>query len=110
SPYEAFFGFKMRGVYNTPEDTAPDTVQEDTTPDTMPEDTTLDTVSEDTTSDTVPEDTTSNTAPEDTMPNTMLENVNVVTRDISNNQASYEFHALQVKRVHEKIAQNEEAY
>ncbi|CAG8486122.1 12709_t:CDS:1, partial [Racocetra fulgida] len=47
-----------------------------------------------------------NTAPEDiTLPADTI----TATQD-NYNQALYEFHAMQVKRVHEKVVQNDETY
>ncbi|CAG8855621.1 24712_t:CDS:1, partial [Gigaspora margarita] len=91
SPYEAFFGFKMRAVYNTPEDiTLEDVAPEDITPeDIAPEDIALEDI----------------IAPED-----ITEEITPAATQNNYNQASYEFHVMQVKRVHEMVAQNNETY
>ncbi|CAG8828221.1 21881_t:CDS:1, partial [Gigaspora rosea] len=79
SLYKAFFGFKMRAVYSTPEDI-------------MPEDIALE--------DIAPEDITED----------ITEEITPAATQNKYNQASYEIHAMQVKRVHEKVAQNDETY
>ncbi|KAF0525116.1 hypothetical protein F8M41_014751 [Gigaspora margarita] len=70
----------MRAVYNTPEDIAPEDIALE---------------------DTAPEDITEDTTPEEII---------LATTQDSDNQASYEFHAMQVKHVHEKVAQNNKTY
>ncbi|CAG8850080.1 21973_t:CDS:1, partial [Gigaspora margarita] len=82
-PYETFFGFKMRAVYNIPEDiTLEDIAPEDITP-----------------KDIAPEDI----APENIIaPEDIMEKITLAATQDNYNQASYEFHAMQVKRVHEK--------
>ncbi|CAG8783488.1 15444_t:CDS:1 [Gigaspora rosea] len=94
SPYEAFFGFKMRAVYNTlntPENNTP----EDNTPGTIPP--------EHIPPGTIPPE---HIPPETIPPRTILPE-NAVSQD---NKALYEFHVMQVKRVHDEVSQNDEAY
>ncbi|CAG8831049.1 8534_t:CDS:2 [Gigaspora margarita] len=91
SPYEAFFGFKMYAVYNIPEDI--------TLEDVALEDVTLENIA--------PEDI----APEDIIaPENITKKIILAATQDNYNQASYEFHAMQVKRVHKKVAQNNETY
>ncbi|CAG8844199.1 569_t:CDS:1, partial [Gigaspora margarita] len=91
SPYEAFFGFKMHAVYNTPEDiTLEDVVLEDVTPENI---------------------APKNIAPEDIIAlEDIMEKITPAATQDNYNQASYEFHAMQVKHVHEKVAQNNKTY
>ncbi|KAF0433767.1 SCAN domain-containing protein 3-like [Gigaspora margarita] len=95
SPYEAFFGFKMRAVYSTlTDDITPTddiTLANDITP---ANDITLADI---TIADIIPADIIS----ADTI---------FASQDNENNQASYEFHTMQVKRVHEEVLRNNETY
>jgi hypothetical protein len=133
SPYEAFFGFKMRCVYNTPinipNDTPTDTTNDTLQNGTPPNDTSNNTLPDDTLpDDTLPDDTLpDDTLPDDTHPNSTHPNsthqndiqptqVDFITQidqtqNISDSEiAVYESHVTQVKRIREKIAQNDEVY
>ncbi|KAF0407994.1 SCAN domain-containing protein 3-like [Gigaspora margarita] len=116
SLYEAFFGFKMRAVYNTlntPENK--DNTLETNTPGTN----TPGTISpEHIPPEHIPPRTiTPGTIPLGTiLPGTILPRTispgtippeNAASQD---NKALYEFHAMQVKCVHNEVAQNDEAY
>ncbi|CAG8843693.1 11428_t:CDS:1, partial [Gigaspora margarita] len=76
----------MRAVYNTPEDI----ILEDVAPENI---------------------TPKNIALEDIIaPEDIMEEITPAATQDNYNQASYEFHAMQVKYVHEKVAQNNETY
>ncbi|KAF0545117.1 Acrosomal protein SP-10 [Gigaspora margarita] len=115
SPYEAFFGFKMHAVYNTlnmpenntPEDNTPRTnIPGTNTPGTIPP--------EHNTPGTIPPE---HIPPEHIPPGTIplgtillgtispgtIPPKNAASQD---NKALYEFHAMQVKRMHDEVAQN----
>ncbi|CAG8788613.1 12124_t:CDS:1, partial [Gigaspora rosea] len=49
-------------------------------------------------------------APEDIAPEDIMEKIIPAATQNKYNQASYEIHAMQVKRVQEKVAQNDENY
>ncbi|CAG8842993.1 29802_t:CDS:2, partial [Gigaspora margarita] len=88
---QAFFGFKMHVVYNTPEDITLENV--------ALEDITLDDIA------------LEDIAPEDIIaPENIIEKIILAATQDSYNQASYEFHVMQVKCVHEKVVQNDETY
>ena len=86
SPYEAFFGFKMRGVYSTPDEAITETQK-----DQVGVDDTLDET-------------------------TQEENNNQVTEAIQEDNEQvrekndYEIHVMQVERVRRQIGQNDEQY
>ncbi|KAF0526617.1 hypothetical protein F8M41_014028 [Gigaspora margarita] len=110
SLYEVFFGFKMRAVYNTlntPEnkDNTPETNTPGTnTPETIsPEHILLEHILPGTIPPgTIPLDHSTG----DHSTGTILPE-NAASQD---NKALYEFHAMQVKHVHDEVAQNDEAY
>ncbi|KAF0468906.1 transposon-derived protein F54H12.3-like Protein [Gigaspora margarita] len=81
----------MRAVYNIPEDiTLENVAPEDITPDDI---------------------ALENIAPEDIIaPENITEEITLAATQDNYNQALYEFHAMQVKRVHEKVAQNNKTY
>ncbi|CAG8843163.1 32063_t:CDS:1, partial [Gigaspora margarita] len=91
SPYEAFFEFTMHVVYNTPENIT----LEDVAPENI-----------------IPEDIAPEViALEDIIaPENITEEITPAATQDNYNQASYEFHAIQVKCVHEKVVQNDETY
>ncbi|KAF0553336.1 hypothetical protein F8M41_020432 [Gigaspora margarita] len=120
SPYEAFFRFKMRAVYSTLADdiTPADNITpaDDITPaaDITPADTDITpadiTPADITPADIIPADIT----PADITPDiTSVDTIFAPQNDgdsYGDNRASYEFHAMQVKRVHEEVLQNDETY
>lgn len=90
SPYEAFFGFKMRGVYNTL--------------DNNPNNTPADIPTNDTPADTL-------TAQETTrIDNAQVDNMDEITQISGSQVAVYESHVIQVERIRREIAQNDEIY
>jgi hypothetical protein len=92
SPYEAFFGFKMRGVYSTPDEAITETQEDQVGVEAITE-TQEDQVGVDGTLD--------ETTQEDN------EQVRV-TQEEKNND--YEIHAMQVERVRREIGQNDQQY
>jgi len=84
SPYEAFFGFKMRGVYSTPGEANTETQEDHVGVD-----------------DTIAEATQEKDQEEDN------EQVKV-TQEEKNND--YEIHMMQVERVRREIGQNDKQY
>ncbi|CAG8625729.1 492_t:CDS:2 [Gigaspora margarita] len=108
SPYEAFFGFKMHAVYSTPAD---DIILADgitLADDIIPADDIILADDITPTADIILADT--NITPADiTLDITSVDMIFAPQND-GDNQASYEFYAMQVKCVHEEVLQNNETY
>ena len=124
SPYEAFFGFKMRGVYNTLDNnpnnteipannTLADIPTNDTPTDTLANDTPADTLANDTPADTL---TAQETTQVDEFNETtrivdaQVDNMDEITQIFGSQVAVYESHVIQVERIRKEIAQNDEIY
>ncbi len=104
SPYEAFFGFKMRGAYSTPDETTRENRQAD---ETITEATQEEQVEVDN-SETIIQATQEDETEEDGT-GTMQENTDN-GQERNSDQIAYEVHVRQVEKIRKEIVQNDEQY